>query len=289
MDFTEIIYKFLETEFINPIKYHEGYRPIMTLTYALILIGLSFFVIYPILHRRGVKFNLKFVLALIPYILFGISLRVIEDMVVSGAVTNTLFERGVVPWELGYYLVSPGIWFLIGGITIFSLLYSRFLSKKFNLDFYKVFAGLGMIFWLPVLAFDLMHFTVLDGFFGIIVLTLAVTGLTYFIVNFLKKEFFKDRLNLLAVGGQALDGSATFVASQFFRCGEQHFLSAAIIGFLPLAFIIVKVLLAIVILYYVDKEIKNENLRGFIKTFIIIMGFATGLRDLFTVAVGTCL
>ena len=47
--------------------------------------------------------------------------------------------------------------------------------------------------------------------------------------------------------------------------------------------------LILAILHYVDKEIQNENLRNFIKLFLIILGFATGLRDLMTLGVGTCL
>ena len=40
-----------------------------------------------------------------------------------------------------------------------------------------------------------------------------------------------------------------------------------------------KLVTAITLLHFVEKEIRRENLRGFIKLFIIILGFATGLAS----------
>ena len=51
----------------------------------------------------------------------------------------------------------------------------------------------------------------------------------------------------------------------------------------------VKVALVLVIIYYVDMEIENKNLANFIKIVVAVLGFATGLRDVFTLGVGTCL
>ena len=58
----------------------QGYNPVNTLVYGGILLLLSFFVIFPLLDRRGIKFDFKFILALLPYILFGSAFRVIHDM-----------------------------------------------------------------------------------------------------------------------------------------------------------------------------------------------------------------
>jgi uncharacterized membrane protein len=117
---------------------------------------------------------------------------------------------------------------------------------------------------------------------------IIIMGLAYFIAKKIKPELVYDKLNLLAVGGQALDGTATFVATQLLTCGEQHPLSNAILGVFPVLFVLIKVAVAFAIIYYVDKEIEDPNLRGFIKVFIMILGFAPGIRDAFTVGVGTC-
>jgi len=72
-------------------------------------------------------------------------------------------------------------------------------------------------------------------------------------------------------------------------CGEQHPLTNAILQITPALFYVVKIAVVLLILYYVDKELKNQNLKDFIKLLIIILGFAPGMRDALTVAVGTCL
>ena len=127
-----------------------------------------------------------------------------------------------------------------------------------------------------------------SGFLIALGMAAALTLAAKFIVEFKWKEFFRDRLNILVVAGQAIDGSATFVATQLYRCGEQHPLSASILSVHPALFIIVKVIIALLIIHAADSDIKDENFRNFIKIAVIILGFATGTRDLLTLAVGTC-
>ena len=268
--------------FVDPIVNYSGYNFVNTLVYGAIMLALAFFVIYPQLSKRGVKFDINFMVSLLPYVLIGIGLRVIEDMRLIGRSAN--------PLELGYYFISPGIWLLIGGVAIAGLLISKCVAKKKGWNFYKVFGGVGVGIAVPFLVFDFLNFVAWYEFVLIGVITAVVTGAVYFIIERVKKGFFKnDMLNVLAVGSQALDGSATFVATQILSCGEQHPLSEMILDVHGFAFIVVKVLLVLVIVYYIDREIQEENLRGFAKVFIIILGSATGLRDIMTVGVGTCL
>jgi len=231
--------------------------------------------------KRGIKFNSKFLLALLPYILLGSALRVLEDM--------DILPRSWNPLEMAYYFVTPGIYMLIAVATIAGLFLALFLSKKFKKDFHKVFAGIGLAFALPLTAFEMAHFQAWFGFFAVLAITVAVTGILFFAFKKLRWKILENRLNLLALASQTLDGSATFVATQFFVCGEQHPLSGFFLELFPLSFIGVKVALVLVIIHYVDKEIENENLRGFIKIIVAILGFATGLRDILTLGVGTCL
>ncbi len=269
--------------FEKPAMGHGGYNAVNTLVYAIILLAVSFKIVYPQLDKRGVKFNTKFMLALLPFILFGSSARVLEDM--------GLLPRSFNPLEFGYYTYTPGIYIAVGLLTIASLFIARFLSPKTGISFYKILGGIGLVLALPVVGFEVLRFRALEGFVAIVLGTGVLTGVVCLAVRSIWwKSFFENKLNVLAVAGQALDGVATFVAIQFYRCGEQHVLSQAVIDVGgPLAFPIVKMFLIALILYYVEKEVKEKNLNNFIKVFIIILGFATGTRDLFTVGVGTCL
>ena len=279
MDFPQIVFDFLEKYFVEPINQYQGYNPVNTLVYAAILFAMAFFVIFPVLDRKKIKFNLRFMLSLFPYIFFAISMRVLEDV--------QLIARAAYPWQLGYYFISPGIWIATAAIVISAILISRTISRKLNKDENLVFGSIGIVLWIPVFAFDLLMMKRPVAFFEVLALAAMVTAIAYYAMKFLKKDLLKDKMNLLAVASQSLDGTATFIATSFYGYGEQHFVSNFILGINPLLFVIVKVILVLVILHYLEKEIKNENLRGFLKVVLIILGTATGSRDLLTLAVGS--
>ncbi|MBU0661881.1 MAG: DUF63 family protein [Candidatus Diapherotrites archaeon] len=276
-----MVFDIIQQYFIDPITQYSGYNPVNTIVYAAILIAVAFFIIFPKLDKRGIKFNIKFMLALLPYILVGISFRILEDL--------HLLPRSPFPWEIWYYTISPGIWILIGVLTVACLLIARKIAAAKNQDFLKIFGGIGFVLWLPLLALNLMHFTEWGGFAAIAIFTLLLTGIVVFITNRIKPSIFADKLGIFALGGQALDGTATVVATAYYNCGEQHFTSGFLLGLHPLLFPLAKVALVLLLLHYINKEIESPNMRGFAKIFVAIAGFAPGLRDIFTVAVGTCL
>ncbi|MFH1225020.1 MAG: DUF63 family protein [Candidatus Diapherotrites archaeon] len=280
------VFSFLREFFVDPIVQYSGYNIVNTLVYAAILIGLAFLVIFPALDRRGVKFNARFMLALMPYIMLGITFRILEDL--------HILPRSPFPWEVWYYTISPGVWILIGLVTIACLLIARKIANAKKLEFESVFGGIGLGLCLPFLVFDMLQFTELAGFLAILAAASALTAAAYFAAKLFASPLFAEKLGIFALAGQALDGCATVVATSSalgigYRCGEQHFTSGFLLGVHPLLFPLVKVALALLLIYFVDKETENPNMRGFAKVFIAIAGFAPGLRDLFTVAVGTCL
>ncbi len=277
MDIGQVLYDF----FGKRIAEYGSYGIVEYIVYGAIMLALAFFVIFPALDRRGIRFNAKFMLALLPYILLGSAVHVLEDM--------HLLQRSWNPLELGYYFVTPGIYLLVAAVTLFCLFFSLFLSKKSGKDFHKIFAAIGIVLAAPVAVFELMNFRAWPGFFYVIAMLLAIVLVLIALGKLLKSRILQDNLNRLAIASQTLDGSATFIATQFFRCGEQHPASGFLLDLFPISFVIVKILLVLLIVYYIDKEIKRENLRGFIKIVIAILGFATGLRDLLTLGVGTCL
>jgi len=300
MDISQLLYDF----FGKRIAEYGSYGIAEYIVYGAIMLALAFFVIFPALDKRNVKFNAKFMLALLPYILLGSAVHVLEDM--------RLLQRSWNPLELGYYFVTPGIYLLVAAVTLFFLFVSLLVSKKAKKDFHIIFAGIGTVLAAPVVVFELMNFKAWLGFFYVVAMLLAIVAILLLLRKKFKFALLQDRLNILAIASQALDGSATYIAVNLFKCGEQHPLSEfflktmpkiiattifpeggpladVLIKILSFSFVVIKVLLAIVILHYIDKEIKRENLRGFIKIVIAILGFATGLRDLLTLGVGTCL
>ena len=271
---------FLQDYFCAPILQNQGYNLVNTLVFAAIALLVAFLVIYPFFNKRKVKFDFKFGLAVLGFIILGSSARLIDDLNLTTRSCNLL--------ELNFYLITPGIYIAVGIFAILALAFSLWFGKKFKKDKIKVFGIIGYLAALPFLAFAFLNFKEWPGFAMVLFFALLFTGIVWLAFRLFGKKLLQDRLNMLAFFGQVLDGSATFTALQFFNCGEQHVVSGIITSISPLLFPLVKILVMLLILYYVDSEIKNENLRGFVKVLILILGFAPGIRDALTIGVGTC-
>ena len=98
---------FIQTYFISPIVEQAGFNTINTLVYGFIMVFVVYG-LYELLKRLKVDINKYFLISLLPFILFGSSTRVIEDI---GTYTS-------------YWLVTPGIWITIALLTVISFLFS---------------------------------------------------------------------------------------------------------------------------------------------------------------------
>lgn len=284
----EEISVFINENFVRPILDPSvpGYNLVNTLTYGLILLATTFYIIYPALKKRGIIFDWNFLKILLPYILFGTSLRVLED--------QKILLRSANPLEAGFYIFTPGIWVLTFALVMIGL----FLGKKFGKNNaaleQKITLVLGLIISLPIFFFNLLNAKELVGAGGIILLTVVVCGIVFFLGKKFSWKFLEHPLAKAAFLGQVLDTSATFVALEFFGCGEQHVLPRLLFGaFGNISFFFVKIPLVLVVLYWLNKEYTqgkdaDAHLLGFILLFVSILGLATGTRDLITVLVGTC-
>tara|TARA_Y100000310_G_C20594382_1_gene769731 strand:- start:397 stop:1242 length:846 start_codon:yes stop_codon:yes gene_type:complete len=265
--------------FLDPVNNPavQGYNIVNTVVYVGLLLVLAFFVIFPLLDRRGVKFSEKFAVALLPYIFIGSAMRLLVSDNCTAAWT-VCFQKVLNPLSPGFWFFTPGVWFSTFILVIIGLLIARKLKGT---EYHKTFGVIGIIFLIPFLLLDFLHFSNWIPFLGTVVLILAIMFVIKFVVDrFTKTGLMKNKLNILAVGGQVVDGTATVVATTWFGFSEQHPLSAGILDVHPGLFLIVKIVLMLAILHYVEKDIEKENLRGYFKLFLVIVGFATGTASL---------
>ncbi|MEK6973330.1 MAG: DUF63 family protein [archaeon] len=271
MDLAEMINEYFVKPVYNPEV--QGYNLVNTAVYGILLLVISFFVVYPQLDKRGIKFNYKFALALMPYILLGTALRAINAFELLG----DLVKKTMNPFELGYWTYTPGVWFLVFAVVVIGLLLAKWLEKNKKIDFYKAIAGWGILAAIIPAFIVFSNFKSFDHFGINVIAILAITGFVVLIANNIAKiKILRDKMNIFALAGQAIDGFTAYYAISYLGFGEQHVLSSMILYNTPLIFIFVKIILILLILHYVEKEIMDENLKGFIKIFLIILGFATG-------------
>ena len=287
------------TAVFNGVAAKEGYTIVSEITYGIILV-ISIYLIYKLLKKLKIAVNWRFALALLPYIIFGPVIRVLED---SG-----YFESPLV-----YFFISPLIYVVIAFFALFFLILGYFLKEKYkkhNFSVNKILFIGGVIFLLPSLA--LVSSWIL-GFqwgpssgvhFDVFVIVIGVISLLTFFVYYLTR-FFNDKkdlspyqnpLNLSMLFGHLMDGVATYISIKDpFMMGlyysEKHPASNFLLDIWGPLFPIVKFLLIIVVIYVFDILYKDElkeyvNLVNLLKIGILILGFSPGLRNLLRVTMG---
>ncbi|MDD5418021.1 MAG: DUF63 family protein [Candidatus Nanoarchaeia archaeon] len=263
---------FIKKFYIEPMFNYEGYNFVNTLTYGIILFA-CVYLIYKLFRKLKIEINTDAVLSWTSLILFGASLRVLED---QGTFNRTDF--------LGFLTISPGIWFVIGGVGIGLAFISHLLYKKTKLfkskkqAYYFLFI-MGLVISAPILF--MIQFKNIQGILSVFGLT-AFTMLFYLIAGkFFNLKFLKSKTNLLLIFGQILDGCATFVSVDYYNYSEQHVFGSGLIGLTGSAFwlMVVKAVYITVLLYFLDKWFKEKNSLNMIKIVLLTLGMGPGLRD----------
>lgn len=277
---------FIEDFFIKPITDPpvQGYNLVNTIVFILILIIACAIIYY--IFRKKIKFDSEFMISLIPYILFGISLRVIMHQIEAGLLILPGIIKTANPLELGFWFFTPGVWILTFILVIIGLLLGEVWKKlKTKRLFY-----FGIVVMMFPLIFNFLNFNNWLVFLGTSALILIVSyGICFLINKFTKYKILEDKLNFFIVLGQGIDGIASAIAIAFFSFSEQHVFSNMLMNIHPALFASVKLGIAILICYslddYAKENPKRKRLVGFIKVIIAILGLATGLASLFKLGI----
>lgn len=278
--------EFFNQYFVNPVLNPEiqGYNLVNTTTYIAVF-GIACAAIY-LIFRKKIKFSTKFFAAMLPYIVFGISMRVIMHQIEAGMLVLDGITKTANPLELGFWFFTPGIWLLTFALVLIGLGIGT-VWKKLNEKMVFVF---GAVVCAAPLLFNVSRFDNWPPFIGTSgTIIVATYGVCAAINRFTKYKILSDKMNLFIVGGQAIDGIASTVAITFFNFSEQHFVSNAIIGISPVLFVAIKLAIAVLICWslddYLKENEKKKNAVGFVKVVIAIIGFATGLASLFKLGI----
>jgi len=235
---SEFIYKY----YIDPIRYGQPYTLIDTITYAVILIA-SVYLVYRGLRRTGIDIDQEFVLATIPYVVFGGLLRVVQD---TGMITSA-FQ---------YLLITPIIFFVIFLYTILLLFTGRLLEKAGYISRYSRFYGWAGVATCIVTAAVLIGFglfetrVALDVVAVILAMTAASTLAVWaFLKYVLKWDYVSNPLYQLLIIGHMLDASATSYGIELHTLTyvEQHVVGANLIEWTGTAFAMFPLKLVVVI------------------------------------------
>jgi uncharacterized membrane protein len=277
------ISQFINTYYLDPIRGDEGYNPVNTLTWAVVL-GICIFGVFKLLEKLEVKITPRFIASVLPFVLAGSSLRVIEDSPAD------IFHP-----PFSYLLITPNIYFLVFVITVGCLWISIRLQKAGVVkDFHLTFASFGLVWFFINLAI-LLHFeNIVFPFVPLFVLG-AGTGLTfifYLIARHFKSSIFTDPLNLSILMVHMMDASSTYIGVDKLGYFEKHVVPTYLINLTGTALVMypLKLIIFMGVLYILDTQFdddeRSSNLKVLIKMVILILGLSPATRNTIRMMLG---
>ena len=265
--------------------FFSGYTVFNTIVYTLILV---LFVLAIIRMFKKLEIDpLSIFYSIIPFIFLGSS-------------TRALVDNGIYPKTV--FLITPGLYILVGLITIFSFLFCIFLYNRKGIDYrYSLFC-IGLIFIIPnIILFSKINFSSIAYvlltwiissiiFIGIAFLVLYIKNKNFkFNFSQFSQKFLKHKIDFSIVLAHLFDASTTYVAVEHFNYVEQHVLPNALnqlfdtyLTLFPMKIIVIVAVLCIIDQYFDDLTIKN-----LLKLTVFVLGLAPGLRNILTLAIGT--
>lgn len=253
--------------------FFSGYTIFNTIVYGLILVIAIFGIIKLFEYYKINPTDLIF--PLIPFIFLGSGVRALVD-------------NGIYPYS--WALITPGIYFIVGGAAILTLIFSIYLQKWKNIDFRYIIFSIGLILAIPNLInihqLNFIASAEILLIWGILTAVFVVLGSFWPLFSL---DSYNGKINLSIISAHLFDASTTFIAVDYYGYFEQHVLPGSIynltgtaISMFPLKIIIISLAL-----YLVDKYIDDEVIAGTLKLAIFVLGLAPGVRNFLSLGMGT--
>jgi len=252
-----------------------------TVMFGIILVVALFFIIKH-LKKQNIEINKNFVLALIPFILFGSTMRALVD---AGIYPHR-------PDPIAFLFIAPGIYFTVFLLAVASLLTGIYIFKK---EYYKFMLTSGSILFglnLVLLTGYLFSHSATANF-GVFIafLPFSVCLLVIYLfmklnlLNFKISNFLKYEKNYIVILAHFFDASTTYVGIVFFGYFEKHVLPSMAIEISSPAIMFVLKLIVIPALYLAD-GIDDKTTRRMIKLTIFILGISPAIRNFTRILLG---
>ena len=249
------IQAFIDQWFVQPFWERGGYNIVNTVVYAAIAL-VAIFAIWRLLGWLKIKVNRKFILAIVPYILFGSTVRVLVDA-----------NR----YPYSPLTVTPGIY-----IVTFAVVLAPLILLRKRPDYERDLGLFGLAAWLSqiwMVPFPVNWLPALQ------VLALAVLGVAVALLAIRLLRLADSLPYRLAAFAHAFDGGSTAIAVSQLGYWEQHVVGGALVTLNPFLFYAVKVAFITAAIVVLQKAKLSEQERNYLTLILIIFGLAPGFRD----------
>ncbi len=277
------MWEFLQQYFISPILANGWFNPVNTTVYSIILI-FAVFLVYRMLGRMKVRIDNRFWLAIIPFISWAGTTRVLHDAAYAGKLSpalNAFYSSNIFP--------TPGSYIITFALALFTLIVSLIAQRYTGLEYWKLMFTIGASLTLVNLA--MIPVVTLFPLWLIGGISLLWAGVFFSwrpllarmswcpVSNYYHKLFSRENLAILSA--HFLDATATVVALALFGYVEQHVIPRLLFPLLgPYAMFILKIIVVLPALWAIDKYAEDRQFKKFLKIVVFILGLAPGARNL---------
>lgn len=226
----------------------------------------------------NVKLDDYFIIALVPYIIFGSLLRVLED-------------TGTIEPPIGYLFITPIVYAVTLSIAILLLLLTKGIAPKLNIHDWRIlFSGIGIVLTLFNIALllsiqDIVHSVAFLMIFGV---GGGLSLVVYAVGRYFSISFIADKLNAIIIFSFLLKASSTYIGVEFFG---YHLKSLGILFgkniHLNLLSLIPSLIIVLLFLWFLDVKWKNNDvLRNVIKLFMLFIWMTPAVRFTIRIVLG---
>jgi len=293
-----------------------GYTTVSTVSYMVVLIFMLGGV-YMLLQRFDLRPYADFFLALVPFMLFGGALRVVEDSFVAAQRADV---APAIDFPLSAALISPFIYFTVFFIALGAFLLAKSLSRNDLTETYHrplavmgAVTLVGTVGYLVYLAFTADYV----GWYPLVTVVTVGLASVFAAGAYLGLERFRPELNEgtgymgpVVVWGHAIDGVANVIASDWIGAfgipgqgySAKHVVNRIIIDVTNAVqpagvtaaigdswpFLVVKLAVAVAIIGIFDERFFEESPRYAVMLLsaILAVGLGPGTRDMIRVSLG---
>ncbi len=281
----DTIWQYINKYYISGIINDTSYNPVDTVTYAIVL-GISLLLVLKLLEKLNIELNTRFIIAVVPYIFAGSSLRVLED--------SNIFAP-----PLRYLFVTPIIYFFMFASTLFFLTIAVNLESRGKIKDYHVFFCYAGMMWTVINIATLLVIGEVKNPIpaaAILIFGAVAAGIIYLISRSLNFTLLTNKLNISLLFAHLLDASSTFVGMDWLGYYEKHVAPTFFINLAgnytdhpSLVMYPLKLLVFIPVLYMLDYKFdteKEKRLIALMKLAILVLGLSPATRNTLRILMG---
>jgi len=255
------LFEYFWLPIIDPSVHYNVYN---TAVYAVLFGAAAIYLGYPLIKKLRLNLDKEFFIGITPFVFLGGSARALRDIQVLDT----------------FLLETPFIYILMFLFTSISLLLSLKMEELADINYYKVFSGIGVSSLLVSLVFfRVQNWEILASF---VLISAVWITLGYLILRFLAPEYVNWAFTL-PIAAHLFDATSTYVGISLAGAEEKHVLADTVMQMVGAwGIFLVKAVIIIPVVWIIYQDFEGDE-RNYYLFLVALLGFAITTRNMLTI------